>query len=180
MSSPLWVAAFRLAAVSIAAGEAAPVASCNIPATGREGGMGGERAAWISSRNTLFTSPCPALPHAQHRALPQPCQLLAPCCQGRLLATGYLKHPPKESRLQKKPWPHAPKGSGSLQQVKSPNTSNAKPAIRFNANGLPWLSATGCSGSLRLAWPPGGGSQPPGSNSCASWGFCSCARGICV
>lgn len=41
MSSPLWVAAFRLAAVSIAAGEAAPVASCSIPATGRDGGRDG-------------------------------------------------------------------------------------------------------------------------------------------
>lgn len=41
VSSPLWVAAFRLAAVSIAAGEAAPVASCSIPATGRERGRDG-------------------------------------------------------------------------------------------------------------------------------------------
>lgn len=63
VSSPLWVAAFQLAAVSIAAGEAAPVASCSIPATGRDG----KRESKISSRNTLVTSLCLALPHAQHR-----------------------------------------------------------------------------------------------------------------
>lgn len=35
VSSPLWVAAFRLAAGSRAAGEAAPAASCSIPAAGK-------------------------------------------------------------------------------------------------------------------------------------------------
>lgn len=63
VSSPLWVAAFRLAAGSTAAGEAAPVASCSIPAAGKgreQRDQQRNHPVPTSPPQFHLTTPCPA------------------------------------------------------------------------------------------------------------------------
>lgn len=106
VSSPLWVAAFRLAAGSTAAGEAAPAASCSIPAAGKGREQRGQQQ---KPPRAHLPTPCPTprLCHSQLLALSPGQPPCVTCCR----VGG--KGPTRALRAAQEPWACIAKGSGS-------------------------------------------------------------------